>query len=270
MKYIHYLLLSLIMGLAMLTTACTNKERQLDQALKGANKTFPQQVSEGITLEGFFLEGDNIDMPVTVDEAKQTKQITQQSLDQLYKDFVMYFTHVAHQSKEFNEFVQLTLDNGKTMSITINLLPSKKKHKVVISKQDISKILAANTMTAEEMAQAQLDMQIEAQSGDLPHEMGLLTIQRIHRDSTHIVYDVDVKDETIFQAMKADSIKSKNNAVESLSAEENAADNKLLVSAGCNIIYRYKCTLNGEIFEIIITQKDIRNIVKNSTTTNIK
>lgn len=258
------------MGCGLLLTSCTSKERQLDQALKSANKGFPQQVSEGITLEGFFLEDDDIDMPVTVDESKQTKQITQQSLDQLYKDFVMYFTHVAHQSKEFNEFVQLTVDNAKTMSITINLTPSKKKHKVVISKQDMAKILSANTMTAEEMARQQLDMQIEAQAGSLPHAMGPLTIQRIHRDNTHIVYEIDVKEETIFLAMKNDAIVSKNNALQSLSATENAADNKLLVDAGCDILYRYRCTANDEIFEINITLNELREIVKSATTTKLK
>lgn len=258
------------MGCGLLLTSCTSKERQLDQALKSANKGFPQQVSDGITLEGFFLEGENIDMPVTVDESKQTKEITQQSLDQLCKDFVMYFTQVAHQSKEFNEFMQLTAENGKTMSITINLAPSKKKHKITISKQDIAKILAANTMTAEEMARQQLDMQIEAQTGDLPHEMGPLTIQRIHRDSTHIVYEVDVKEEPIFQAMKNDAIVSKNNALESISAAENAADNKLLVDAGCDILYRYRCTANDELFEINITLKELREIVKSATTTKLK
>lgn len=258
------------MGCGLLLTSCTSKERQLDQALKSANKGFPQQVSEGITLEGFFLEGENIDMPVTVDESRQTKQITQQGLDQLYKDFVMYFTHVAHQSKEFNDFVQLTVDNGKTMSITINLRPSKKKHKVVISKQDIAKILSASTMTAVEMARQQLDMQIDAQTGDLPHEMGPLTILRIHRDGTHIVYEVDVKDETIFFAMKNDAIASKNNALQSISNAENAADNKLLVDAGCDILYRYRSTSNDEIFEINITLKELRDIVKSATTTKLK
>lgn len=258
------------MGCGLLLTSCTSKERQLDQALKGANKGFPQQVSDGITLEGFFLEGDNIDIPITLDESKQTEEITDQRLEQMRKDFVMYFTQVAHQSKDFNDFMQLIADNGKSMSITINLTPSKKKYKATIPKEDISKILSASGKTSEEMAQAQLDMQIEAQSGSLPHEMGPLTIQRIHRDSIHIVYDVDVKNDTIFQAMKADAIVSKNNAVESLYADENAADNKLMVNAGCDIIYRYRCTSNDEIFEINITLKDIRDVVKNSTTTKLK
>lgn len=270
MNRIIYILVAALMGCGLLLTSCTSKERQLDQALKSANKGFPQQVTDGITLEGFFLEGDNIDMPVTVDEAKQTKQITQQSLDQLCKDFVAHFTHVAHQSKEFNDFMQLTVDNGKTMSITITLTPSMKKHKVVISKHDIATILAASTMSSEEMARQQIDMQIEAQTGDLPHEMGPLTIQRIHRDSTHIVYDVDVNEDYIFEAMKRDAAASKTNALQSLSGPENASDNKLLVNAGCDIIYRYRCTTNGEIFEINISLKELSEIVKSATTTKLK
>lgn len=258
------------MGCGLLLTSCTSKERQLDQALKAANKGFPQQVSDGITLEGFFLEGENIDIPVTLDEAKQTEEINEQRLDQMRKDFVMYFTQVAHQSKDFNDFMQLIADNGKSMSITINLTPSKKRYKTTISKEDVGKILTASNNSSEEMAQQQLDLQIEAQSSNLPHEMGPLTLQKIHREGTHLVYEIDVKEEPIFQAMKADAIVAKNNAVQSLAETDNAGDNKLLVNAGCDILYRYKCTANGEIFEINITLKDLREIVKNATTTKLK
>lgn len=258
------------MGCGLLLTSCTSKERQLDTALKSANKGFPQQVSEGITLEGFFLEGENIDIPITVDESKQTQEITKERIDQMRQDFVMFFTRVANQSKEFNEFMQLVSDNGKTLSLTIKLMPSKKEHKAMITKEDISKILAAPGKSAEEMARETLDIQIAAEAKGLPLELEGITIRKVHRDGTHIIYSIDVNEEKNFMMMKENVIVSKNNLLQSLGAAENAENIKLIVNAGCDIIYRYKNLNSGEEYDLNITIKDLRDIVKNATTTKLK
>lgn len=268
---IIFLLVAVIMCCGLLTTtSCTSKERQLDAALKAANKGFPQSVGDGVVLEGFFMEGDNIDIAVTVEEAKQTTEITPKRLKEMHDNFIVLFTQISHQTKEFHDFLQLISDNNKTMSMSVTLVPSKKKHSIKIYDDEIKKMLAAGDKSSVEMAQDQLDFILDAERQQYPINMGSLILQSIKRTDTDVVWQIDVTDSLIFAGMSAQPEIAKQHALENLNNPENHSLNRAILSADCGIVYSYTDKATGKVFDLKITKQDLRDIQKNAVSTKIK
>lgn len=269
---ILYLLVATLMSCGLLfTTSCTNRERQLDAALQAANKGFPQAIGEGTTMEGFFMDKDNIDIAVTLQEDKQTIEITPQRMEQMHRDFVMLFTQIAHQNKDFHEFFQLISDNKKTMSLSVTLMPSQKKHQAHITPEDIQQILSAAGKTAEEMAITQLDMNLEVENQALPTDLGPMKVTAVKREGKQVIWEATIDEQVIdFELMSADPAAAKQRALNAQAAEENMNLNRLIADAGCSILFRYIGSKSGRSLDIEITQRELRELQKNSVSTRIQ
>ncbi len=258
----------------LLTTSCTSKERQLDSALKALNRQFPQPVTDGATLEGFFVsenDPNNIDIAVTLEEAKQVDSITQERMNKMKEDFVDTFTQIAHQDKNVHELFQLIHDNKKTVSLSITLVPSKKTHQAKFNSKDIEQIISAPTKTAEEMALMQLDKILASESQNLPANMGLLTCIALRRDGKVVIWEFEKSDSLFnFEAMVSKPEEAKANLLKAQDDPSNLNFNRLILDADCSIRYHYIDPTTQKTFDIDITQKDLREIQKNAVSTKIE
>lgn len=273
MKRILSLLVIALMtcGLLLTTTSCTSKERQLEAAINALNKQFPQPIADGAVLEGFFLEGDNIDIAVTMQEDKQVEAITQERMNKMKEDLVQIFTQVAHQDKSLHDFFQLIHENQKTVSLSITTLPSKQKQQVRIEGSNIERILAAQGKTSQQMSLEQLDKILESDAKQLPINMGPMVCNAMKRDGQVIVYEFEVDEDNFdFGGMAADPQGAKDNVLKAQDNPQNLNLNRLVLDADCHILFRYRGNKSAKVFEIELTQQDLRNIQKNAVSTKIE
>lgn len=272
---ILYLLAAVLMGCSLtLTTSCTSKERQLDSAIKALNRQFPQPVGDGVVLEGFFTtEADptNIDIAVTLDENKQVEAVTQERMEQMKSDFVAILTQVAHQDKNVHELFQLIADNQKTVSLSVTLTPSKKRHTARFSAHDIQQILAAHDKSSKEMALVQLDKTLQSESKNLPVQMGPLTCKSIERKDSVITWTFEKADSLFdFDRMMSEPEAAKANVMNAQKDPGNLNFNRLILDADCSICYHYIDPATGKTFDINITQQDLRNVQRDAVSTKIE
>lgn len=270
-RILHLFIFAVVCICSAFTQSCTSPERQLEAALSAINKQFPQPIADGATLEGFFLAGDSVDIAITMEEAKQVEAITQERMQQFKKDFIDTFTQVAHQDKNVHELFQLIHDNGKSVTLSITLVPSKKKSQVSIDAAGIEAILAAQSKTSEEMALMQLDKLIEAESKTLPLDMGPLVCKSEHREGKVIIWEFEVDEEQFnFDALIANPSVAKGNILKAQNDPQNLNFNRLLLDADCHIRYHYIAPKSNRTYDIEITKDELRSIQKDATTTKIK
>lgn len=270
-RILHLLLATFaIIGVAMVTS-CTSPERQLEAALNAINKQFPQPIADGATLEGFFLNGDKIDIAITMQESKQVEAITPERLQQFRTDFVDAFTQIAHQDKNVHDLFQLIADNGKTVVLSVTLMPSQKKSQVDIDANGIQSILAAQTKSSEEMALMQLDKLIANEAKTLPLNMGPLVCKAERREGKVVIWEFEVDESQFnFDALVTNPAVAKANILKAQTDPQNLNFNRLLLDAGCHIRYHYIAPTSNRTFDIEINQDDLRSIQKDATTTTIK
>lgn len=257
-------------GLLFTTTSCTSKSRQLDAAIAAINKQFPQTIAEGAILEGFFPDGQNIDIAVTLQTDSMTDSITTQRLAELKEDLVDIFTQVAHSDKSLHDFFTLIRDNQRTLSLTITTLPDHTPHRIAINQQGIQRIIDAPKHSSEEMTVMQLDKNLASQQSTLPLPIGPLVCSSIRREGKLVIWEFEADEEKFdFEALASDPAGAKENILRAQADPQAITNNRLIIDAGCGIRYHYIATKSGRTFDIDITRDELRRIQKDAISTKI-
>lgn len=265
------LLIAIVMGLTLLShTSCNSPERQLESALKEANKGFPLNVATGVTLEGFFENGQAIDIAVTVREENQTKPIDSIGIKALHTDFLNIFTQAAHQQKELADFFGLITQCNRSLTLTVTCMPSGQKHQTAFTTEEIASMIAASTKSSAEMAVEKLDIFLEAQAADLPMEVESVIIKSVKHEGQHVVWDIAVTDPNYLVNLKRDVAFTKNVLLEAQDTDDNSALNEMALAADCDLVFRYSHPSDAEPLEITITKDDLREMSKKSKTTQLQ
>ena len=145
-KILHILVAALVTigGCGLVFGACTSRQRMLDAALHSINEQYPMPIAEGAVLEGFIVEGDNIDIAVTQHESFVTQTITDERMEEMKSAFIFYFAMAVREDSHMRDLFQLIADSGMTMSVTITLVPSKQRFSTRMSQSDVQRIVDVN------------------------------------------------------------------------------------------------------------------------------
>lgn len=259
--------LVLIAGCAL--TSCNSKESQLNGAIKAINKQFPQEIAEGYTLQGFFPDDkNNIDITITMNEQKVKSIPNDSSYRGLQSDIVHTFSSIAAQDKDFLALFGLINENQKTMSLTFVQQPSGKKHRLDISREDIKRIATPNAVKPKSDV-SQLDEYLEGQKRFLPLTQGPITVVSLVREGNRVVWNYEVAD-SIMENLRLNANDLKQNLLRSYMDKDNISMVRLVLGANCSMLHHYVGKEKGEVVDLVISQRDLRNVQRTANSTKIE
>lgn len=258
-------------GLFMAVGCGSNKSKQLDAAITAINKQFPQQVAEGATLEGFFDTDSVIDIAVTLREEQLATKVDSLRFSRMQEDLIVSFTLATRQDKNLRELFQLIHDNGKQLSLTITTVPSQRKQSIRITSEQLQQILTSESKSSAEMAQLQLDQFIRSQEQLLPLKQGPVTCTRVYRDDNSIVWEY-VADESLIDLnlMESSADALKSDILTALAAPDGLGVIRTALDADCSIVYIYKGDRSDTAFSIELSQKEMKEVQRNSVSTKLQ
>lgn len=128
----------------VITTSCSSKAEQLDAAVEKINEACPVPVSEGISFQQVRLVENDVNMTFTIQEDAISIPLTSESVKEWKEPFVTMFSALVYDNADVARLFRLIDDTQSTMTVTISTLPSGATYPLNFSRDDISRILAAD------------------------------------------------------------------------------------------------------------------------------
>lgn len=141
-------MVAILLGCGLvLAVGCSSKDEQLKSAVEKIDEMCPSPVAEGISFQQVRLVDNDVNMSFTIQEDAISIPITSESIKDWKEPFVTMFGALVYDNADVGRLFHLIDDTQSTMTVTISTLPSGKTYPLQFSRDDISRILAADKVS---------------------------------------------------------------------------------------------------------------------------
>ena len=266
-------------GLLSFLTACKDEARQLDAAIEAINRQFPQEITGGAVLEGFFLDTAGgqpiVDIRVIIDDQQMMAAPDSQRLVKMKDDLVNSFTIAARQDENLRAMFSLIAANKRALTLTLRQQPSGKQQRVKVGTEELDAIVSSKDVPLAELQRRELQRYVESQRALLPLTQGPLTCTAIEQmkenDGTVVVWNYDVDEATInIDLLNSNLSKVKDDILATMAQPDGVSMLRTFIANTCSLRYLYVGTTTGKRCEINITPDELRGALRSAGSTELK